>query len=83
MVPLNSARLPFVIIEQVQATFSNNGIDRPRTAPYGPPSLAFRQRAVLCSRVSYQHAVHEAAAQSLAIRFDEKIDHEIQRAALI
>ena len=106
-------------MDHVQATFLNNGIDRPRTAPYGLPSLAVRQRsyrsksaghlgplaiigfapgtcpatgwipgddriplAVLCSRVIHQDA-DEAAAQLLAVRFDEKINQEFHRAGLI
>jgi hypothetical protein len=38
--------------------------------------------AVLCSRVIHQDA-DEAAAQLLAVRFDEKINQEFHRAGLI
>ena len=121
MVPLNSADRSHSLRRNRPGAgdFLNTGIDRPRTAPYGPPSLAVRQRsqrsksaghlghpcvklashrvlcqrqadpgddriplAVLCSRVIHQDA-DEAAAQLLAVRFDEKINQEFHRAGLI
>jgi hypothetical protein len=50
-------------------------------APVQPHTV--RRHSSSAAGYLIKHAVHEAAAQSLAIRFDEKIDHEIQRPALI